>query len=235
MKTILILISLMLAGFSVTAQTTNVSIGTVANDHTGAALRNAINLLNQNDTYLSTRISTATNWDDVVVPAFAAGSGQSAPSPGAFGPSGALQALMFQPSTIVDQLYFTCQLPHRWLEGSPLHPHIHWSRTANPGSASATNVVWGIEYSFATIEGTFLAPTTLRITNGVASANWVHQLSEFEPAITHTTNKVSSVLVGRIFRDATNTSDTYDQNAALLSFDIHIIQNSLGSTEELVK
>jgi len=141
---------------------------------------------------------------------------------------------MFQPSTTVDQLYFTCQLPHRWLEGSPLHPHLHWSRTANPGSASATNVVWGLEFNFAAIDGTFLAPTTLRITNGVASANWVHQLSAFA-SITHATNKLSSVLVGRIFRDATSNADTYDQNVALLSFDIHIIQNSLGSTEEVIK
>jgi hypothetical protein len=189
---------------------------------------------------LFSRINTSSyvaqpRWDDSMVPALAFKTGASAPTIGTFGPSGGLQIYLFQPASVDDQVYFTVQLPHSWQEGQTnLKPHVHWTRTAAPSSAGLTNVVCGLEYSIQTINGAFSAPSTIRCTNYVASSNWTHQISSF-PSIDGTGMKLSTVLVGRMFREGTSDSDTYDKDVACLGFDIHFLQDSLGSTYETVK
>lgn len=178
-------------------------------------------------------VATTTNvvqqpkWDDTQVPAFAVGTGASAPSIGNFGPSGNLQAYLFQAASQNDQIYFTVQMPHAWLLGSPVVPHAHWCRVADPNLEANTNVIWGLEYSWANISGEFAAPTTILVTNGVASANWKHQVTSFG-YVTNATGGMSSILNCRFYRVATGDADTYTGNAAFLGFDVHYQIDSLG-------
>jgi hypothetical protein len=46
---------------------------------------------------------------------------------------------------------------------------------------------------------------------------------------------VSSMIVCRLYRNATDAADTYDTAAALLEFDFHYPIDAIGSTSELIK
>lgn len=130
--------------------------------------------------------------------------------------------------------HFTVQLSHRYKEGTPIRPHIHWCRTANPGATDRTNVVWKLVYSFQSVNGNFLSGATNSITNYVATNNWSHQISAFTP-ITNANATISAILVGSITRVSTDGGDTYDQDAGFLGFDIHHEVNGFGSDEETSK
>jgi len=191
-------------------------------------------------TFLVTQ--TATNlvyqprWDDSMVPALAIKTGAAAPTLGAFGPSGGLQCYLFQSGSVNDQCWFTIQVPHGVIEGTPsdLRMHIHWTQTAAPDAPGNTNVVWGLEYSYASIMGTFQAPTTLYVTNGVSGTNWKHQISSF-PHVTNETQGISGIINCRMFRYGTATADTYSSDCAFIGADVHIELDSLGSAEEKIK
>lgn len=172
-------------------------------------------------------------WDDTQVPALAFKTGATAPGFEAFCPSGTLLCYTFAGAGTDDQVYFTVQLPHSYKEGTDIYPHVHWAETATTGAG--TNVVWGLEYSWANVAGTFGAPSTIYVTNSVSGTNWKHSLSSF-PTITGTSKTVSSILVCRMFRNAnTATADDYDQSAACLGFDIHYQIDTLGSKNETSK
>jgi hypothetical protein len=174
-------------------------------------------------------------WDDSMVPALAVKTGATAPTIGTFGPSGNLQCYLFQASSVDDQCWFTIQIPHGVIEGSPsdLRMHIHWTQTvaADPGD---TNVVWGLEYSYASIAGTFQAPTTITITNGVSGTAWKHQISSFA-SITNENQGISGILVCRMFRKGTDAADKYKGDAAFLGCDLHFLKDGIGSVSETSK
>lgn len=162
-----------------------------------------------------------TNYDDVSVGALTVPGGAAAPTLGDFAGASTLQVYHFDAAQD-DTVYFSCQLPHTYVQSAAIIPHVHWVRTAAPGSASNTNVVWELNYSWSSIDSPFAATTQLLVTNSVASANWTHQLS-YWPAIAGSTNKVSSILVGRVRRlGSSSAGDTYDQDVGLLAIDLHV-------------
>lgn len=177
----------------------------------------------------------ATQWDDLRVSASVAKPGATAPSYKAFGPSGNLQALMFEAGHH-DEVFFEIQMPHNWKEGTDIHPHVHWT----PTTADAGNVVWDLDYSWANIDGTFGAPSTMatdaRAAGGTA---WVHKMDDFKTGgvetISGTGKTLSSMLVCRLHRNSNSGSDTLNKDVALLEFDIHYEVDSFGSDEELIK
>jgi len=57
---------------------------------------------------------------------------------------------------------------------------------------------------------------------------WQHLIASFG-AISGTGKTMNSILVCRLYRDATNAADTYVNEAGLLSFDIHFEIDKLGS------
>lgn len=183
----------------------------------------------------------ATQWDDLRVPvlqtklggtkdpdftkAFDNGSG----SQGVF-------TYLFDKNT-EEELYFLCQMPHNWKQGSNIECHVHWFPVAD--GAAGTDVCWGLEYTWANISSVF-ANTSL-IYGDVNSLEETlvqdkHYLTELG-AITSTGKTFSSMLICRIFRDATSSggTDDYDNDAALLEIDFHYQVDSLGSDEEYVK
>lgn len=165
-------------------------------------------------------------WDDLQVSLIKAQTGPSAPSLSTF--RNGLKLYSFNKNTD-QELLFDLQLPHTWLAGSQLRPHIHWS----PGNNATTDVVrWGLEYSWANaVTGAFPASTTIYVEQAAAGTAYQHQIAQF-PAVTGTGFKLSSILVCRLFRDADNGADTFDADAFAVSFDVHILNSTGGSTAE---
>lgn len=134
-----------------------------------------------------------------------------------------------------EELYFAAQMPHAWA-GTPIHPHVHWVIAAT----STGTVCWGLEYTWAKIGGSY--PVTQLIygnstyDNDDTPSQYQHYLTEL-PAITGSSMGLSSMLICRIFRDATGAgkADSCPQDAGLLEIDFHYEINSIGSNEEYVK
>jgi len=142
---------------------------------------------------------------------------------------------LFSAST-EEELYFMCQVPHNYKYGTDLHAHVHWMPTAT----ASGSVSWGLEYSFAEI-GTTFGNTTIIYGNTpfpdespVADRHYLTELGTIDGSAV---DSVSSMIICRLFRDATGTgaTDDYGSDAALLEFDFHYQIDSLGSDTEYTK
>lgn len=173
-------------------------------------------------------------WDDVTVPTTATKIG-AARDPGfqqwktdGSGSTG-VYAYHFDKTT-EEELFFALQLPHSYVEGSTLECHVHWT----PTDGTTGHVQWGLEYAVAGINGTFPTNTTIIEAHQAGAGEGKHQVLDIGE-IPGTGLSISSMLMGRVFRDAGAIEDTYDADAVLLAFDIHIQKDTLGSDEEYVK
>jgi len=139
-----------------------------------------------------------------------------------------------------EELFFVVQLPHRYKQGTNLHPHVHWSPVST--GASGKKVCWGLEYSFAELSSVFGNTTIIHgdvVSNGdvilVANKHYLTELTEIDLSVV---DSVSSMIICRLFRDATGTlgTDDYDDDAALLEFDFHYqVDYPGGSRQEYIK
>lgn len=141
-----------------------------------------------------------------------------------------------------EELYFSVQMPHCWKQGSNIIPHVHWVPSAN-GSANQF-VKWGLEYTWSNVSGTY-PDTTIISTDASDASNATiqgdttmlidkHYISTFGE-ISGSGKTLSSMMICRIFRDATDSDDDYPSDAGLMEFDIHYEIDSLGSDTEYGK
>lgn len=153
---------------------------------------------------------------------------------------GNLQMLWFDKNTM-EQVFFEIQLPHRYKVGSNISPHVHWVPKANGGAGHV--VSWGLEYVWASIGETFSGTSTTIYGNAhtpsadtsvIANRHYLTSLTD----IIGTGKGFSSMLICRLFRNATgggDSADTYDDDAGLLEFDVHFEIDSPGTREEFIK
>lgn len=178
----------------------------------------------------------ATCWDDMRIAGFSVRVGSTAPTLSAFGPAGNLKVLTFDQGQH-DEVHFEVQMPHTWKEGTLIYPHIHWT----PIDATAGNVVWQLDYSWANISGTFGAPTTMTSDATAAGGTaWVHHMTYVKDVggntyIDGTGQTVSSMIVCRLHRDAGVGADTLAKGVAFLEFDLHYEKDGFGSETESTK
>lgn len=172
-------------------------------------------------------VGDATTWDDLRIPITQTKLGGSK-DPGfakildnGSGSQGVF-AVLFDKAT-EEEVYTAIQLPHNWREGSSIRAHFHWS----PTDTDTGDVVWGIEYSWASIGETF-GNTTLTTVTDTASGTADDHLMTSAIVIDGTGQGSSSMIMCRLYRDAANEADTYDADAALLEFDVHYEVSSLG-------
>lgn len=128
-----------------------------------------------------------------------------------------------------EDVYFVVQLPHSWVEGSELHPHIHWtSATGNTG-----NVAWGLEYTIAGYKDSFNTATvdTIVVAN---PSQYEHSIAAFSP-IRMSGKTISSILLCRLYRDSSSVLDTLNEDANLLEIDFHYQKDTWGSLFEYAK
>jgi hypothetical protein len=128
------------------------------------------------------------------------------------------------------EAYFTVQLPHTYKEGTDLHPHIHWF----PTNTNAGSVVWGLEYTIASISATIGNTTIINCVDPADGTANKHQICNF-PTINGSGLGISDHIICRLFRDASAITDDYTTEAGVLEFDFHHEVNTLGSREEYVK
>jgi hypothetical protein len=109
---------------------------------------------------------TETVWDDLRVPLTSGRPGlTNPPSWSQYRDNGAasigVYAWAFSDQAAAaneEELWFQVQLPHTWKEGTTIKPHIHWGiKTAG---AANEFVKWGLEYTWANIDGT-IGTTTI--------------------------------------------------------------------------
>lgn len=184
--------------------------------------------------------NSATVFDDLMVYPDATGKGGSNPPTWTFfknngSGSQGVYLWMFSSST-EQEVYFTIQLPHSYKVGSNIYPHIHW--TTATGTPSGSDVVWSLEYTIVAIGGTFSNTTTINATNIIAAitptGTHQHLISSF-PAISGTGLGISTVIIGRLYRNVNHASDTFANLVGLLGFDIHFEKDTDGSRTEFNK
>lgn len=179
-------------------------------------------------------VGDATVWEDLRVPMTSAkAAGIKDPGFSIFKDNGSGSAGVFLwwfDKASEEELFFMVQLPHSW-DGTDITPHIHWVPKTN-GALNAT-VEWGLEYTWADINGTF-GNTSIIYTKTTTSGDTTlvagkHYMSNFS-AIANASHTISSMLVCRIFRNATDaTDDTYDDDAGLIEIDFHYASDTIGS------
>lgn len=131
-----------------------------------------------------------------------------------------------------ETLYIIGQLPHLWLEGSTLKPHVHWEKTTSAAGA----VLWRLRYQWAAIGEVREALATLSgsvaaVASDVADTHQITPLGDLDA----TGKQISDMLVMRLERVGGDGADTYGADARLLEFDIHYQIDSEGSIHEYLK
>jgi hypothetical protein len=141
-----------------------------------------------------------------------------------------------------EELYFTVQIPHSYKLNTTIVPHVHWTPSIIADGTPANQVVrWGLEYTWAdkgqTFGNTIIIYTTTHYpadANVVAGKHYYSAFSTLTPTAT-AGQDVSSMLICRVFRDATSLSDNYEQDAGMFEIDFHYGIDTIGSRQDLVK
>jgi hypothetical protein len=146
-----------------------------------------------------------------------------------------------------EEVFFAIQLPHHYKEGTSIYPHVHWV-PANDGGLGEF-VKWGLEYTWANIDEVHNNNTQIVYTDASAAltattsgdgtmAKDKHYVSEFSSIAQtpqSTNGTISSMLICRLFRNATDATDDFPHDAGLLEIDFHIEQDTLGSRSAWLK
>jgi hypothetical protein len=190
-------------------------------------------------------VGEATRWEDLRFPAIATKlGGTKDPGFAKFKDNGSGSQGVFTyffDSDTEEELYFVAQMPHQWKLESTIYPHVHWSpKTSSDGNPADQLVRWGLEYTLAKIGGSFGNTSIIYgSAHYPADADVVagdHYLTSLTPISMAGIDEVSSMLICRIFRDATHGDDNYEHDAGLLEIDFHYeVDTPGGSKEELSK
>jgi len=167
-------------------------------------------------------------WDDLRVPMTATKKGAANDPDFAAFKNGTF-AMLFDAAAL-QELFFQCQLPHSYKEGTDIYPHIHWA----PSDATTGSVTWCLEYTWANIGDPFPTASTITMYARSNQKTDAHQMNSWPP-ISGRGKAISSILSCRVYRYASDSFDTYAADAALLEVDFHYMVDTIGSQEELTK
>lgn len=167
-------------------------------------------------------------WDDLRFPAQG------------INPAGAVGAPTVDTATVPGTLLFSgsavnliagiAQMPHSWLAGSAVRPHVHWAKT----TSAAGGVEWEWCYAIAGAGEVLPAYSAwLPATVGVADSDTAgrHAISKF-PELTMTGKKESTIIAWQVRRNPAAVGDTYATNARFFEFDIHYQMSKFGTIPE---
>jgi len=122
------------------------------------------------------------------------------------------------------------QMPHEWHAGTPIKPHIHWSKPV--GSASA--VTWEFYYrhcgNVGDDAGAWVGPISVSSSIGDSSVTNRHVLTSFGE-MDMTGRQESCIFAWQIRRQGGTDAD--NGTARLLEFDIHYRKNKSGTPREI--
>lgn len=171
----------------------------------------------------------SSRWDDLRFPAQGINPAGSA-APPSVDTATYPGSLLFASNT-TNTIAGVAQLPHGWVYGSEIRPHVHWSKSTSAGGG----VAWQFRFAVADIGGVFSAYSDWETaTASVADSDTAHKhaISSFS-AIDMTGVGGSGLVAWQIQRKHDDVSDTYAADARLWEFDIHFQAWDLGSDTEI--
>lgn len=144
---------------------------------------------------------------------------------------------------LADFAFKNVQLNHDRNLAISIQPHIHWLQSKNYTPNLLFEYRWQVNGGTKVTAWTKLKCTTLTF---VYTAGTIHQISDTAAGIAVPVGTtLSDIVQFRIYRDTTNASGEFagvcpyntGGNAAVpvLSFDVHLEIDQIGSTEEYVK
>ena len=179
---------------------------------------------------MSSYDTTAPMWDDLRFPVSAINPVGLAAPPTLNEDNGLLEFSASQTNTVAIQ----AQLPHAWMEGSVIVPHVHW-RKKTQGTG---NIMWQLTYEFVN-RGTAFTDTPEPLTADTPAGTddgtaLVHHLTSFGD-VAMTGKTISCMGLITISRLGGHDDDTYAGVAQLLEFDIHYQIDAFGSIQQFAK
>ena len=180
---------------------------------------------------------TALVWDDCrVVPGSFDFPGNADPNLASWQPGGSGATFKLYEFAPVDEVTIFVQLPHNYKEGTSLFCHVHWTPGLRGTAEDTKTVAWKADITKAGVDAAFAASATYDMTDTCDGTNHKHLMTP-EAEISGSGLIVSSMLVGRLYRDA---GDSWATNTAgnlpmILEFDIHYQIDDCGSAERLTK
>lgn len=137
-----------------------------------------------------------------------------------------IQTLGFDGVNTLEQVSTVLELNHNWAEGTIIKPHIHWY----PTTSAAGSVKWQMEYVIVASDGVVPASTTISVIQSAGGVAWTERFASF-PDIDASGYLIGSQMHIRIFRDPADGDDDYGADAALATFGLHVLLDTLGSRE----
>ena len=210
------------------AQLSNLKI-----QHTGQNVDVLIRELNRKlvDIRNVVNLNAINRWDDLRFPVAGIDPVGPGAAPGADSVNGGLR---FSP-ILTEVVAFQAQMPHAWLEGSAIRPHVHWQKT----TSAAGDVLWRFEYKHAPIgevmDAAFTALDSTTLAGGTPDNDTTdeHLITTFSD-IDMTGNTISHMLLCKLSRIGGDGSDTYGADARLMEIDIHFETDYPGGSPSLL-
>jgi hypothetical protein len=126
-----------------------------------------------------------------------------------------------------ESVQIVLQLPHGYIEGTFIYPHIHWE----PTDTDTGDVLWRMSYKWRNnheVDAGFTTVEQLAPGSGIANRSQINGFG----AIGKEDATISSMFECTISRIGGDASDTYDNDARFKEFDIHVQLDDFGSNEE---
>ena len=134
-------------------------------------------------------------------------------------------AYEFVPGALMET-YVNWDVPFNWAPGTDLYAAIHWS----PGVSTSTGTVrWGLEFTYAAVNGTFGDTSTIYVDTTVSTASaWKH-IQAVSSAFPGNLVAPNMRFLIRLYRDGAATQDTFPDNAYLVGIDFYYQVNKFGT------
>jgi len=177
---------------------------------------------------------TATVWDDMrIIPSSFGRPGIADPDIVAYDVNGGGVSTYLYEFAKNDIASFVVQLPHGYKQGTDIHCHAHWTPGARGNEESGATVGWKVDYSWASINGTFGTMATADLSDACDGTDHKHQKTP-SVAISGSGKGGSSMLICNIKRTDTGADDTWAGTASgslpmLLEVDFHYEISAIGS------
>jgi hypothetical protein len=145
--------------------------------------------------------------------------------------------------SLADFLYKNVQMNHDKDLSATVYPHIHWFQAKDYTPNLLFQYRWQINGGAKTTSWTFLKCDNLAY--AYTAGTTIHQISFSAGIPAPVGSALSDIIQFRIYRDTTNAAAQFtgtcpyntagNASVGVLSFDVHIQINSLGSNEEYIK
>lgn len=117
--------------------------------------------------------------------------------------------------------YGNWHIDHDYAPGTALYLHIHWSTNAT----LIGTVRWGFEYTVAKghQQAAFGPTTTVYVEQTTTGVQYMHYIAEVSEAnaIPGAGIEPDTIILCRVFRDATHPNDTFDDQVFGVALDLH--------------